>query len=392
MWVGLIFWVLGLAALVVAWDTARRVMVERTPSSPQQHLTALILPCKGVDPEFPAFLDALACQSLPEYKLFFVVAESDDASVPLIRDFQAKHPGRVELVVYPQPPDYSGKIANMLGGVEATAADDYTYLVFLDSDTVPDPEFSAQMISPLVRTEAMLTTGARVLIPQEETLPQWVASLWLLSSLPGVARPQMGSAWGGSMAIRAEDARRLDVASIWEGAFSDDHTLSHAVREDGGQIAFVPHCLVTIPIHYDWSDLMDFLVRQLVTIRVHDFRLWLLTWVMVYPLLLLVVGITQILVGQYFWAGVTFSALLPLLLAYYLANETVWKRLRLSAIHFRKRPILQQAGALAALLLIHPVAMVHSALLRKFSWRGQEYIVEEGRITKVSDASNAPLT
>lgn len=392
MWVGLIFWVLGLAALVVAWDTARRVMVERAPSSPQQHLTALILPCKGVDPEFPAFLDALARQSLPEYKLFFVVAESGDASVPLIRDFQAKHPGRAELVVYPQPPGYSGKIANMLGGIEATAADDTTYLVFLDSDTVPDPEFSAQMISPLVRTEAMLTTGARVLIPQEETLPQWVASLWLLSSLPGVARPQMGSAWGGSMALRAEDARRLDVARIWEGAFSDDHTLSHAVREEGGQIAFVPHCLVTIPIHYDWSDLMDFLVRQLVTIRVHDFRLWLLTWVMVYPLFLLVVGFSQMLGGQYLGVGVTLSALMPLVLAYYLANEAVWKRLRIPAIHLRKRPVLQQIGAFAALILVHPYVMVRSALLRKFVWRGQEYAVRKGKINKVSISSEVTLT
>ncbi len=194
-------------ALAVAWDAVRRIQVKSAPSPPaQQQRTALILPCKGVDPEFPAFLDALARQSLPDYRLTFVVADRDDAAVPLIRDFQTKHAVLAELVVYPQPPGYSGKIANMLGGVEATATNDYTYLIFLDSDTVPDPEFSAQLISPLVREEAMLTTGARVLIPQEETLPQWVASLWLLSSLPGVARPQMGSAWGGSMAIRAEDA------------------------------------------------------------------------------------------------------------------------------------------------------------------------------------------
>ncbi len=280
----------------------------------------------------------------------------------------------------------------MLGGVEATAAEDFTYLIFLDSDTVVDPEFAAQLISPLVREEAMLTTGARILIPQEETLPQWVASLWLLSSLPGVARPQMGSAWGGAMAIRAEDARRLDVRRIWEGAFSDDHTLSQAVREDGGRIAFVPHCLVTIPIHYGWSDLVDFLVRQLVTIRVHDFRLWLITWVMVYPLLLLLVGLSQTLGGQYLGAGLTLSALLPLVFAYYLVNESVWKRLRLPAIHFRKRPILQQAGAFVALILIHPFVMMRSALLRKFSWRGQDYTVRDGEISKVSGTSEVPLT
>jgi hypothetical protein len=381
MWVGILFWVFGLVALVVAGDTARRILDKETSPQPPQENTALILPCRGVDPEFPSFLEALAGQSLAKYQLVFVVADPDDAAVPLIQDFQAKHAGLAKLVAYPPPPGYTGKIANMLGGVESIAGEDYAYLIFLDSDTVPDPEFAAHLIAPLVRNEALLTTGARVLVPQEETLAQWVASLWLLSSLPGVARPQWGSAWGGAMAIRAGDAKRLDVAGIWKNAFSDDHTLSRAVREDGGRIAFASHCLVTIPIHYDWPDLLDFLVRQLVTIRVHDFRLWLLTWVMVYPLLLLLVGLGQMLGGQHLGAGLTFSALLPLVFAYYIINETIWKRLQLPAIHFRKRPILQQAGALAALILVHPVAMVRSALLRDFVWRGRRYVIQNGKIS-----------
>ena len=379
MWAGIAFWVLSLAAWVAAWDAGRRILEGRASPPPPEENTALILPCRGVDPEFPAFLEALAGQTLPDYKLFCVVADADDDAVPLIRAFQAEHAGLAELVAFPPPPGYTGKIANMLGGVEA-AAGDYAYLVFLDSDTVPDPEFAAHLIAPLVRGEAMLTTGARILVPQQGTLAQWVASLWLLSSLPGVARPQWGSAWGGTMAIRASDARRLDVARIWQDAFSDDHTLSRAVRKDGGRIAFVPHCLVPIPIHYRWPDLLDFLVRQLVTIRVHDFRLWLLTWVMAYPLILLLVGLGQMLGGQHLGAGLTLSALLPLGLAYYRLNEAVWKRLRSPAVHFRQRPLWQQAGAFAALIFVHPFVMVRSALLRKFIWRGQQYVVRDGRI------------
>ena len=380
MWAGVAFWVLGLAVLFAAWDAGRRILNEDAPPQPPQENTALILPCRGVDPEFPAFLQALAGQSLPKYKLFFVVSAPDDEAVPLIRDFQAKHAGLAELVAFPPPPGYAGKIANMLGGVEAATAGDYAYLVFLDSDTVPDPEFAAHLIAPLARGEAMLTTGARILVPQQGTLAQWVASLWLLSSLPGVARPQWGSAWGGAMAMRATDAKRLDVARIWQDAFSDDHTLSRAVRADGGRIAFVSHCLVPIPIHYRWPDMVDFLVRQLVTIRVHDFRLWLLTWMMAYPLALLLVGLGQMQGGQFLGAGLTFSALLPLTFAYHLLNEAVWKRLRLPAVHFRQRPLWQQAGAFVALIFVHPFVMVRSALLRSFIWRGRRYVVRGGRI------------
>jgi hypothetical protein len=50
--------------------------------------------------------------------------------------------------------------------------------------------------------------------------------------------------------------------------------------------------------------------------------------------------------------------------AYYLVNGAVWKRLRLPAIHFRPRPLWQQASAFIALIFVHPFVMVRSTLLR----------------------------
>lgn len=380
-----VFWGLGIGVLLLALETARRLLTHSPPPTDPASLVALILPCRGIDPDFPVFLEALAGQSLSNHKLYFVIADAGDPAAAVIRAFLGRFEGAGELVIFDPPAGYTGKIANMLGGVAAADGDGAKYFIFLDSDTIPDAEFSAYLVSPLVQEEATLATGARVLVPASGSVPQWVASLWLQSSLPGVTRPQEGSAWGGAMSIRAEDARRLDLARVWLGAFSDDHTLSNAVRAEGGRITFVPHCTISNPSHHTWSDLTDFLVRQLVTIRVHDRRLWLATWIMVYPLLLVVVTLADLARAQYALAAATLLALSPLVIAYYIINEAVWRRLGLKAVHLRAQPLRTQIAAFAVLLVIHPLAMLRSAFLRRFTWRGQEYVIKQGKIEWVEN-------
>ena len=105
-------------------------------------------------------------------------------------------------MVFAPPPGLDGKIGNMVGGLQAALAADAKTIVFLDSDTIPDPSFIPRLLSPLRNDGVMLSTGARVLVPVENAMAQWVASLWLQCSLPGVVQPQWGSAWGGAMALR----------------------------------------------------------------------------------------------------------------------------------------------------------------------------------------------
>ncbi|RME83985.1 MAG: glycosyltransferase, partial [Caldilineae bacterium] len=342
--------------------------------------TAVIIPCKDLDPTFPAMLEALACQRHLNYRLYFAVASAQDPAVATIHAFLDAHPELGRLVVTPPRPGYWGKVGNMLGGLQTALADGPAYLVFLDSDTVPAPEFAAHLLRPLVTGHACLSTGARILLPMRQRLPEWVAALWLLASLPGVMWPQQGSAWGGAMALPAESARRLKLERVWYGAFSDDATLSRAVRKAGGTIAFAPPCLVLNPIRYDWSDLLDFLNRQLITIRVHDPRLWYLAWFIVIPSLAPLAAVFLALAGAFLPAVLTILSLLPAVLAFYVANETVWRRLREPRIRLRSLPVPRQIAIFLALTFVHPVAMVRSALTRRFVWRGHAYAVHTGRI------------
>src|SRR5258707_13773051 len=53
---------------------------------------ALISPCKGLDPDLRANLQALFGQSYPRYELCFAVETEGDPSVPVIRSLAHENP------------------------------------------------------------------------------------------------------------------------------------------------------------------------------------------------------------------------------------------------------------------------------------------------------------
>ena len=82
-------------------------------------------------------------------------------------------------------------------------------------------------------------------------------------------------AWGGSMAIRAADFRRLGIAeAYWANTVSDDYALTRAVREAGGKIAFEPRCLVASREESSLREFLRWSTRQIIITRVYAAHLW----------------------------------------------------------------------------------------------------------------------
>jgi hypothetical protein len=82
-------------------------------------------------------------------------------------------------------------------------------------------------------------------------------------------------AWGGSMAIRAADFRRLRVAEdYWVSTVSDDYGLSRAVSDAREKIAFEPKCLVASREESSVGDFLRWSTRQIIITRVYASRLW----------------------------------------------------------------------------------------------------------------------
>jgi ceramide glucosyltransferase len=82
-------------------------------------------------------------------------------------------------------------------------------------------------------------------------------------------------AWGGSMAIRTADFKRLKVAEhYWKGTVSDDYAITRAVREAGGAIHFEPRCLVASRGDSTVTDFIKWANRQIIITRVYAPHFW----------------------------------------------------------------------------------------------------------------------
>ena len=121
-------------------------------------------------------------------------------------------------------------------------------------------------------------------------------------------------------------------------------------------------------------------MRQLLVLRLHDRRLWLIAWLFLYPALLPVISLAQWRLGDKTLALVTLAALLPLAASLFILNETAARQLDFSQVRLRKQPFPHQLVVPLLLMVAHPIALARTALLRRFVWRGRRYRIQPGGI------------
>jgi hypothetical protein len=135
-------------------------------------------------------------------------------------------------------------------------------------------DWLGRLVRPLWRPRCGVTTGYRWFVPTRNN-PATLA----LSAINGAVAQFLGNspfnhAWGGSMAIRLADFRRLHIAEAWSNTLSDDLSLSRIVRQAGMRITFVPECLVASFESTTWPRLFEFGRRQLLITRVYAPATW----------------------------------------------------------------------------------------------------------------------
>lgn len=241
---------------------------------------ALIIPCKGLDPEMERNLTSFLTQDYPNYQVIFAVASQKDPAYRHIVERLAKLPSRgapgarkASIVVADPLHSRGEKVDNLLRGLAAVDPD-ATVLVFADADARPGPDWLRSLVAPLQDTSVTVSTGFRWYLPGQGFASQLRAA-WDTSIATLLGEHKHNFAWGGSMAFRATDFKRLHVADrYWAGTVSDDYAVTRAVREAGGKIRFEPRSLLaswedsTFPAFVRWAN------RQIIITRVYAPRLW----------------------------------------------------------------------------------------------------------------------
>ncbi|MCU0916336.1 MAG: glycosyltransferase [Planctomycetes bacterium] len=276
-------WTAILAQLTVLCYVVRNYHYVRVKLAKRDDLafrprTALIVPCKGIDARFTANLRSFLQQDYPNYDLFLVVGDEADPAYRELTALQAEagpqsHPLSVQVLVAGPSRSSSQKIHNLLYALEHIPAE-CEVLAFADSDVCVRRDWLRHLVHPLYRSQCGVATGYRWFVPTQNNL----ATL-ALSAINAAVAQLLGNnpwnlAWGGSMAIRTKDFRRLGITERWSRTLSDDLSLSQAVKQEGLKITFVPACLVASFESFTWRRLYEFGRRQLLITRVYAPRTW----------------------------------------------------------------------------------------------------------------------
>jgi cellulose synthase/poly-beta-1,6-N-acetylglucosamine synthase-like glycosyltransferase len=250
----------------------RRSLVE--PPASFKPKAAIIAPCKGIDKGLAENLRALFDQDYSNYEIVFVIASREDRARSLIEQAIAENPHIPARLIIAKPDNTrSEKVNNLLAAIDEVSQD-CEALVFVDSDARVHTRWLTALISPLVNEDVGAATGYRWHLPERGGF--WPA---MLSAWNGAVATTLGDhnhnfAWGGSTAILRETFERVYVRQFWQRAVSDDYALTHAMRQSGLRIHFVPDCLIPWREDANLKSLVEFTTRQVTITRVYNARVW----------------------------------------------------------------------------------------------------------------------
>jgi ceramide glucosyltransferase len=387
------YYYIGWAAVFAQWlfvyNAARNYRYVRLKSTerketPRPSRVALIIPCKGLDTRFHLNIQSFFEQDYENYRLFFVV---EDESDPAFRELQALRDrfGRdsraldIQILVAGVSRASSQKIFNLLYGYQHVP-DDTETLAFADSDVCVQRDWLGRLVRPLRRPKCGVTTGYRWFVPLRNNL----ATL-ALSAINGAVAQSLGNtpfnqAWGGSMAIRIEEFRRLGLPQIWSNTLSDDLSLSQAVKRAGMKIFFVPECLVASFESMTWPKVLEFGRRQFLITRVYAPCTW---WLGMLSSLGSVVGLwgtaaLAIHAAQVHAGHALFIVAIPCLFLAGQLARVIYRQLTAAQILTEHLPQLVP-GALADVFgcwfwsIVLLASLLSSAFGRTIRWRGIRY-------------------
>ena len=421
-----IFWALGIglsaqsvAVLFVTFNFLR--YMRRSRSRPLNNFTppvALIIPCKGLETDFESNVSSCLCQDYPYYQVIFAVASVDDPAYQALRTRLEKvsnHKQNKEVeTIGPQdrPPCYNVSKDGQNGGVQtALVVAGYSelrgekahnllqalkavdakaeVLVFADIDARPKRDWLRSLVAPLQDPTVTVSTGFRWYVPGTGFVSHLRAA-WDASDIHLLGDHEYNFAWGGSMAVRTIDFKRLAVAErYWANAVSVDNALTRAVHEAGGRIRFEPRCVVACRGESKFGEFLSWGKRQFITTRVYRPGFWWAggaTYVFACGTVLLgliMLALPSISAGLRLLMAGTLLAIFLLVMGKGFIHETIAKEL----FPEEASSLSRYAARYWQLSLLVPwvilINFLMSSVTRRIEWRGTHYELRGRNETRV---------
>ncbi len=340
--------------------------------------TAVVCPCRGMEPGLERNLVSLCEFNHQNYEVFFVLASETDPAHSIIQRVIASSRVKAHLVIAGPPENCSEKVNNLRVAVEQLPAE-FEILVFTDSDGRPGKSWLQRLTAPLSDSRVGATTTMRWFIPNDNGLPTALLAAWNASVVTLLGPHPRNFCWGGGTAIRRAVFEQIGMLDVWQYSLSDDYSLTMAIEQSRRQIVFLPECLTPSFVQTDFPGLLEFTNRQMRITRVYRPQMWATAFAthFLYCLTLLL-GLLlafELTLASRPAFHVTTLVLLPLLLA------AIRGALRVigvtEALPSLRSQIMGQSWIYILLAVFVPflylVNFFSSLFGRKLRWRGIEY-------------------
>jgi ceramide glucosyltransferase len=340
--------------------------------------TAVICPCKGMEPGLERNLVSLCEFDHQNYEVFFVLASETDPAHSIVKRVASTSRTKAHIVIAGKPENCSEKVNNLRTAVEQLP-EEFEVLVFADSDGRPAKGWLHHLVAPLNDSRIGATTTMRWFVPNDNGLSTALLAAWNASVVTMLGPHNRNFCWGGGTAIRRAIFEQIGVPEVWQYAFSDDYSLTAMIENSRRQIVFLPECLTPSYVQTDFAGLLEFTNRQVRITRVYKLQMWATAFAthFLYCLTLvigLLVALNLTLASRPAFQVVTLL-FLPLLLA------SIRGAIRVLGVtealpSFRSQ-IMSQSWIYILLGIFVPflylVNFVSSAIGRKIRWRGIDY-------------------
>jgi len=350
--------------------------------------TAVICPCKGIEPGLERNLVSLCEFDHQNYEVFFVLASESDPAHSIVKRVAATSRAKAHVVIAGPPENCSEKVNNLRVAVEQLP-EEFEVLAFADSDGRPGKSWLHRLVAPLADSRIGATTTMRWFVPNDNGLPTALLAAWNASVVTMLGAHNRNFCWGGGTAIRRTIYEQIGMPEAWQTSFSDDYSLTTMIERSRRQIVFLPECLTPSYVQTDFAGLLEFTDRQMRITRVYRANLWATAFATHFLYCL------TLLVGLYVALSLTFESrpafqittllVLPLLLA------AIRGALRVigvtEALPVLRPQIMSQSWIYILLAMIVPflylVNFFSSLMGRKLRWRGIEYELISAEQTRV---------
>jgi len=256
----------------IQWLTYVQKRLKTDPGFYAPH-TAVICPCRGMEPGLERNLVALCEFDHQNYEVFFVLASESDPAYSTVKRVATSSRAKAHIVIAGKPQNCSEKVNNLRTAVEQVPPE-FEVLVFADSDGRPGKTWLHHLVAPLADSRIGATTTMRWFIPNRTDLATALLAAWNASVVTMLGGHAKNFCWGGGTAIRRAIFEEIGMMDVWQYSFSDDYSLTMMMERTGRPIVFLPECLTISYVETDFPGLVEFTNRQVHITRVYRPQLW----------------------------------------------------------------------------------------------------------------------